>query len=787
MTALDRKALRDLAQARGQMTAVAMIIACGVATFVLSLCTLRTLERARAEFYERCRFAEVFTHVKRAPRSLEERLGRVWGVGRVQTRIVAEATLNVADLPEPATCRLVSLPPGPGPHLNDLYLRSGRRVDPGRRGEAMVAEAFAEAHGLRPGDSVSAVLNGRSQSLHVVGIVLSPEYVFQVRPGEMLPDVKRYGIFWMRYEDLAAAFDMDGAFNDVALTLVRGADEQRVIAAIDDVTAAYGGSGAFGRAEHPSDRYISDELRQLRAMGLVMPAVFLAVAAFLLNVVLSRLVQTQREQIAALKAFGYSRGRITAHYLKFAAPVVVGGAALGVVAGARIGRGLAGDYTRFYRFPDFEFSLSGAVVAAAVAVSVLAGAAAVLGAVRRAARLPAAEAMRPEPPAVYRPLVAERLGLHGLLTPAARMVLRNLERRPLRACTSILGVAMAVSTLVVGLFSADVFDFVTEFQFFTAQRQDMTVAFVEPTSGRVAHDLAHLPGVRACETFRSIPARIRFGHRSRRTAVMGLPPVRRFYRLLDRGRREVPLPRDGLVVSAKLAEVLGCRPGDTVVLEVLEGDRRVRRVTLSAVADEFSGTNAYMSASATGAMMREGDAVSGAMLAVDPRRAGELYRVLKRSPRVASVQIKTASLRSFTETLAENIRKMRMFNIAFATIIAVGVVYNAARISLSEHSRELASLRVLGFTRREVSAILLGELAVLTLAAVPLGLALGFVQAGWIISVFSTETLTLPAVVYPRTYGVAMVVTLSAAAACALYVRRRLDHLDLVSVLKSRE
>jgi len=787
MTALDRKLLRDLVQLKGQMIAIGLVISCGIATFILSLCTLRTLERAREEFYDRRRFADVFANVKRAPQPLEREIAKIPGVSWVQTRIVAEVTLNMPDLTEPATGRLISLPRYGQPSLNELHLRVGRQIVAGQPGEVVVGEAFAQAHHLKPGDCIRAVLNGRAQLLRIVGVVLSPEYVFQVRPGEVLPDDKHYGVFWIGYDQIAAAFDMTGAFNDVSLALAPNADEAQVIAAVDDLTAPYGGRGAYGRSEHPSDRYVSDELKQLRTMGFAGGAIFMFVAAFLLNIVLSRMIQIQREQIAALKAFGYGEFQVAWHYLKLAIIVMLAGAMLGIFAGMGLGRGLTADYAKFYRFPYFQFQLDPTIVVAAMLVSGAAGMAAVMGSVRRAARLPPAEAMRPEAPPVYRALLVERLGLHRWLSESARMVLRNLERRPLRAAMTILGTALAVSTVIVGLFSADLFDFVTEFQFFTAQRQDVTVSFVEPTSGRVAHDLGHLPGARACETFRSIPVRLRFENRSRRTAIMGLGPSRRLWRLLDRQARDVSLPEHGLVLSKKMAQVLSCKAGDALTVEVLEGERRVRPAIVSALIDEYSGTTAYMRQSEVNAMMGEGDAVSGALLFVDPGYADQLYSKLKASPRVSAVTLKTAALQTFSQTLAENIRKMRVFNTLFAIIIAAGVIYNAARISLSERSRDLASLRVLGFTRGEIARMLLGELAVLTLAAVPLGLALGYGESAWLVSVFSTETLSFPVVIYPRTYGLALAVTLAASVSCSIYVRRRLNELDLVAVLKSRE
>jgi putative ABC transport system permease protein len=787
MRALDRKLVRDLWQMKGQALAIGLVIACGIATFVMSLSTLTSLRRTQEVYYERYRFAHVFAHLKRAPQALAGRIAEIPGVTQVQTRTVEHVTLDVPGLAEPAVGRLISTPERPSPGLNDRYLRAGRHLER-RPGEVLVSEGFARAHGLGPGASVWAVLNGRRQRLRVVGVALSPEYIYQIREGDLLPDERRFGVFWMDEAELAAAFDMQGAFNDVCLALAPGAVEAEVIARLDRLLERYGGLGAYGRADQPSHQFIANELKELRGMALVVPTIFLAVAAFLLHVVVARLVGTQREQIAALKAFGYTRVEVGCHYLKLVLLIVLAGAALGTLVGARLGRAVTELYTQFFHFPVFTFHLDGGVVALALLVSGLSAVAATLGAVSRAARLPPAQALRPEPPGSYRPALLERAGLGKLLAPAARMLLRHLERQPVRTLLSVQGIALAVAVLILGHFMVDALDYVLESQFAVAQRHDVSVAFVEPASARALAEVAHLSGVRCCEPYRSLPVRLRYGHTSRRLGVLGVRPQGRLYRVMDIRRRRIPLPPRGLVLSAKLAEVLGVKVGDRVTVEVLEGRRPVRRVPVAGLVADFSGLAAYLDLEAANRLMEEGDLASGAFVAADARQLDALYGRLKNMPRVASVTIKGAALESFRRTVAENLLRMRLFNVLFASVIAFGVVYNSARIALAERSRELATLRVLGYTRAEVSLILLGELAVLTLAAIPLGLLLGYALAALVIDLaYDTELFRIPLVVGRSTYGFAATVTLAAALVSGLVVRRRLDRLDLVAVLKSKE
>lgn len=787
MTALNRKLLRDLLHMKGQALAIALVIACGVATFVMSLSVLQSLIYTQQAYYARYRFAEIFAHVKRAPNSLADRIAEIPGVSEVQTRVVVDVTLSVEDMDEPAIGRLISVPRDGSMNLNQVYLRSGRHIDPTRPGEALVSESFALAHNLNSGDKVAAIINGRYEDLTIVGLALSPEYIYQIRPGEILPDDRRFGIFWVSYDQLAPAFNMDGAINDVALTLTPGGSEPQVIARLDQMLERYGSLGAYGRDDHSSHRFINNEINELKGMSLIVPTIFLSVAAFLLNVVISRVVATQREQIAALKAFGYTRREIELHYLKLVLGITFIGIVLGIGAGAWLGRSLTQAYTQFFHFPIFSYHLEAWVIVLAVVISCIAAVGGTLFSLRRAARLPPAEAMRPEPPANYRPTTIERIGLQKLFTPAARMILRQLERRPIKSAFTCLGIAMAAAVLVLGSFMLDAINYVMDLNFQTSQRQTMTVNFVEPRGHRAVNELRALPGVMHAEPFRAISVRLRAAHVSRRVGVLGLPHQRELYRLFDLHGVPANLPPDGMLVSTKLAELLQISTGDWITMEVLQETRPVRQVQVTATIDDFAGTSAYMSLDAINRLMREQSTVSGAYLRVDPNSQQEVYRKLKHTPHVAGVTVTSAALESFRQTIAENILRMRSINIIFASIIAFGVVYNSMRISLAERSRDLATLRVIGFTRAEVSMILLGELAVLTLIAIPFGLLLGYGFAALTSLAYNTELFRIPLVVERTTFAFATTVVLIAAAVSGLIVRRRIDQLNLVAVLKTRD
>jgi putative ABC transport system permease protein len=787
MRALTKKLWRDLRHLRGQAVAIALVIAAGVAIYVVMESTLVSLDLTQRTYYERYRFADVFASAKRAPLSLAAEIAAIPGVAQIETRVVSDVLLDVPGLVEPAVGRLVGIPAPRRAMLNDVFLRQGRYIEAGRPDEVLLSETFAKLHGLVPGSVLPAILHGRRRNLRVVGLALSPEYVYNVRPGELMPDETRFGIVWMERRALAAAYEMEGGFNDVVLRLARGASAPEVIARLDRLLEPWGGRGAIPRSLQTSHWYLENELGQLRSSGRVLPVVFLGVAAFLLNVVLTRIVALERGQIAALKALGYTNREVAAHYLGLSLLIATLGGAIGVAFGAWLGRGMTRLYTEFYHFPILEYRLAARVAVQGTIIGLVAAGLGALGAVRGAARLPPAEALRPEPPARYRESLLERAGVKRFLSQPARMIVRNITRRPIRASLSILGIALGAAMLVVGTFSLDAMRRIVDVQFFLAQRYDAMVTFLEPTSPRALHEVERLPGVREVEPFRSVPVKLRFRHRSRQAAVLGLPAAPRLNRVLDAETRPVTLPPQGLVLSRTVADILGADRGDVVVLEVLEGARPVLNVPVADVVDEYIGTNVYAEIGALRRLMREGETLSGAFLAVDRAAEPALYRRVKRSPRVAGVLLKRATVESFEKTIARNFAIITTVNMLFAAVIAFGVVYNTARISLSERSRELATLRVIGFRRAEISYILLGELAALVALAIPVGLLLGYEMSAAILELFQTELYRIPFVIAPRTFARAGFVTLVSAAISAAAVRRRLDRLDLVAVLKTRE
>ncbi|WP_374564837.1 ABC transporter permease [Ideonella sp.] len=788
MKALDRKLLRDLRLMWSQALTIALVVASGVGGFITSLSAVDSLALARDRFYTTARFADVFASVKRAPSALADSLRDTPGVADVQVSIEQIVRVELAGVTDPIIGQLIGLDARQPARLNQLSLSSGRRPDPGRSDgllEALVSEAFAQAHHLRAGDRVQALVNGRQRTLELTGTALSPEFIFAGLWG--MPDTRGFGVFWLDRDALAAAYDMQGAFNRVTLKLAPGASEQAVIDSVGRQLARYGGREAYGRADQTSHAMLDNEIKEQRVLGTVLPAIFLGVAAFLLNVVVSRLVSTQREQIAALKALGYPNLTIGIHYLKLVLVIVALGLVLGVFAGDQLGTMFTGLYAEFFHFPTFEHRVAPWLLVVSAGLTVLTAVLGTLNAIIATVRLPPAEAMRPPAPGHYRRTLLERLGLQTM-PPALRMIVRNIERRPIRSVLSITGVAAAVAIVIMGNFFRDAIEVVVDTQLQLGLRGDLTVWTAEPVDdATVSHELARLPGVTGVESTRFVPVTFVNGHLRERSMIRGYAGRPDLYRVIDVDRRETLLEGRGLVMTDRLANKLALKPGDPVQIELLEGRERTLTVPLGGTVREMMGLNAYMERGELNRTLAEADLSTGFVLSVERGREGLALEASKALPRVAGAWSKATMLRNMEEISARNVRIMSSILTAFASIIAIGVVYNNARIALAERAWELASLRVLGFTRGEVSGLLLGELAIVIGVALPIGMLMGWALVHTVTELLKSDQFYFPVVIRARTYAWAALCVLAAGTASALIVRRRIDRLDMVSALKTRD
>jgi putative ABC transport system permease protein len=781
------KLFRDFWRLRSQAVAIALVIAAGVGTMIMAVGLISSLAATRDSYYDQTRFADIFAPLVRAPEMLMAKVRLLPGVAAADSRITTRATLDVKQVAEPVTARVHSLPPARASALNQLVLRAGRLPDPRHAEEVVANAAFVTATGLVPGDRIGAVLYGKRVELRLVGAVLSPEYIYALTPGQIFPDNRRSAILWMGREPLAAALDLNQAFNDVLVRLAPGERPPEAERRLDLLLAPYGGVGAYPRDQQISHRFVVDEISQLTTMATLMPPVFLLVAAFLLNIVLARLVDTEREVIGLLKAFGFPVRAIMLHYVQLAVLLALGGLALGIALGGWLGRGMAGLYQNFFSFPFLAFRIDTnayLLAAAATLVPVMLGAAT---AVWRAARLSPADAMRPEAPPDYSGHAVTNLAAALGPDEPSRIILRGLMRRPLRSALTVIGLAAALMLLVASQSPMGSIGRMIDLGFGIADTSDLAITFAEPRDARALHELERIPGVLRVQPFRAAGARIRSGHHEVRDGLSGVAPGGTLSRTVDILGQTSDPPPAGVVITGRMARQLHVGVGDTIEAAVTEGERPVLHLPVAAVLDSPFGGAATLDRAVLDRLLREGDTLSGAYLQVDARALPGVYARLKVSPMVAAVTVRAATLQTMSDTIEQNFNIQTFFYTGLAMLVVVGVVYNSARISLSERARDLASLRVLGFRRGEVAFVLLGEQALLVLLALPLGIWAGIELWRFLIGKFSTDIFTIPFFIDPRVPAQGVLVVVVAAAGTALLIRRRVDRLDLVRSLKTRE
>ena len=785
--ALNTKLLRDIWNIKGQMLAIVLVMTAGISVFVIMFGVLDSLKLTKETYYDRYQFANVFSSLKRAPESIKQRVFEIPGVSIVETRVVFGVTLQIEGMKEPASGKMISIPDDRESRLNKLYLRSGRMLNANEENSILADESFVLAHNFKLGDKVSVVINGHKRMLKIVGVVLSPEYVYSIAPGAIMPDPKRFGVFWMSRRSLEAAVNMQGAFNDISIKTNPNINLDDVQAKTDQILKPYGGLISYSRKDQISNFFVENELAQLQTMGNMAPIIFLSVAAFLINVVMSRQIATQREQIGMLKAVGYSDYEISWHYLKMVLVITSFGALFGILLGAWMGAGMTKMYTEFFQFPILKYSFSPEVMIFAVLFCSFAAIIGTLFAINNAAKLPPAEAMRPASPAVFRPTIIEKLGLHKYLSFLSRIILRQLERRPIRSLFSALGMSLALSILIFSFFMEDTMSYLMEVQYDVTQREDVSLSFVESRPFSAMQEIKNLPGVLSVEPIRNVPVNLKNQNYHKRSSITGLTHNPQLRRVIDQQLSAVSMPSKGLILNDKLAKILHLNVGDFVSVEVLEGQRKTLRIPVNNITDEFIGLGAFMNIHELNKLMNQEARITGVSLAIDSNQASQLYSEVKKIPAIIGLNITSVIRVIFEELMAENLLMMMSINILFASFISFGVIYNTARIALSERGRELASLRVLGLTRKEVAYILFGELGIITLLSIPLGLFLGTIMAQGMISSFETELFRVPFYINNSTYAYSSIVILLSTIFSFYLVWLQVNQIDLVSAQKGVE
>lgn len=781
---LNRKLLRDLLKLKGQVITIALVVCSGISVLISSISTYQSLSQAQHKFYSDYHFADVFATLKRAPIYMQKRIGEIPGVSQVETRIVEDVILDLPWLQEPAIGRFISIPDSRSSNLNQLFLRNGRFLDSGRANEVLVNEGFAEANSVKPGDQIYALLNGHRQLLRIVGVVLSPEYIYAIRGEDLLPDNRHFGVFWMNHKALSAAFGMQEGFNNISLTLAPNASEKLVRSDLEKLFLDYGLSITYPRKEQISDRFVTNEINQQKIIASFIPPIFLIVASFLLNLVTGRLVQNQREQIALLKALGYTNSSIILYYSKLVLVIVLLGAILGIGLGAWFGKLMTLLYAEYFKFPVFYYSFSIQAAFIGVLVSFFAASSGALRSIYQVVNLAPAVAMRPPAPPIYRTLRLEHFGLLSHFSASAKMFYRHTFRHFFRTVITSVGIALAMAIVILGLFWQDAVQYLIKIQFLMSQKQDATISFTQQLQDKVLIELKHVKGVIHAEGYRISSVLLSHQNYAEQTALFGIPPNAKLKVVLDKKENPISIPENGLVLSQGLAERLHVTIGDWIHINMLEGNRAKTKLEVQGIVNDYVGMFAYTNIFLINRILNEDHLINLAGITIDYQYINQLYKELKKIPKVNSLTFNTSIIHTFKETFAKHVLVFTSILAGFAIVIAIAVVYNNAIIILAERSWELSTLRVLGFTEQEVSNIIFYNIIFEVLLAIPMGILFGYWISWSILELMQTDWFKIPFLIEPKTYAISIIVVTISSVMSLFIIKKRIQQLNLTTVLK---
>lgn len=785
--ALDRKILRELQQLRPQIITISLLIICGLSLMIATNISYDSLHAARDSFYRDYRFAEIFAEFQAAPRSIINRMRDIPGVQIVEERIRADGLIEVYGQDEPAVGVILSVPSGSQPRLNRIFVREGRLPHEAQVPEVFLHEAFATAQHLKPGDFISVLVKGQRVRLHVVGLGLSPEYVYALGAGVPLPDDRHFAVLWMAESVLGRLVGFQDSFNSVAMTLNSSRVSEPTQADLRILLSPYGNKSIHGRMNLPSHMFLEDELKEQKTLSRISPLVFLSIAIFLIHVIMSRLIHIHRPQIAVLKAIGYQDREIAWHYTKLIMVMMLFGTLPACGIGVLLGHVIVDLYQDFFRFPALVPVVDPWIILLSFAIGIGSGVLGGMTAIRSILRLQPAEALKPPVPPAYHAIFLDRLGIREKLAVSTRMTLRNLMLRPWRLGLTMLGMAAALGIMISSGSMKDMVDFLLETQFQYVQREDISITLQRPVSVSGLQELADIKGVQRVEGYRAAAVRIHYESRQKETALLGWPAQSVLRQRLNSDREQVPLPAQGLFLSRYFQREWGLRAGDRIELEILEGSFPRRIMTISGFSDELMGTTVHMRIGELWELLDEEAGYNLIALKVDPHELSRLYFKLNQYPLVAAVSLRAALYNGFYESMGGMLQVSTGLLTFFAFIIAIGLIYNTVIMNFSERAREMATLQVLGFDHMFLFLLLMDVIMIQVFVSLIPGALIGYKMTEWLLGSMQTETLSPPVLTRWSTYAVGISTMLLALIFSAWSLFRMLRSLSLTEALKAKE
>jgi putative ABC transport system permease protein len=789
---LDRKLLREVRSSGSLLIAITSVIAVGVMCFVYMRSAYYNLNYAKDDYYAQCRMADFAIDVKKVPVVELGPISEMPGVVEVRPRIQFFATVDLDRTPAPLNALVLSLPDRRAHSINDVVMMRGSYFSDRRENEVIVNDAFALKHGIHPGQTIHLIMNNRRQELFVVGSAISSEYVYLVGPGSLSPDPEHFGVFYLKRSFAEDVFDFSGACNQVLGLLAPDVRDRpdATLRRLEAMLEPYGVNAVVPLHNQPSNRFLSDEIHSVGTFASILPAIFLVVAAMVLNVLMMRLIEQQRTIVGTLKAVGYHDWQIFSHFAKYGASLGSLGGVLGLVLGNRMAVFVTNLYKTFFEFPNLHNHFYTGTYLLGLLMSLLCALIGSLHGARQALKLKPADAMRPKPPPRGGAVWLERFTeFWRQLGFGWRMVLRNVLRQRFRTLVGVFAAAMGAALLVCGFTLQNGVQFMIKFQFDLISHSDLDLTFVDERSHAALLESARLPGVDYAEPQFDLACTFVNEHHRRKGTITGLDPNARLTIPRDLQGRPLKIPEHGILMTRKLASLLQVRAGDKLTILPTKGAHLPIEIPVADITDSYIGLTVYADLRYLHQLMAEEYALTGVQLSLDQNSANKLalFHELKQLPAIRSVSAKSDTVHNLQTTVVETQKVFIGLIVFFAGVIFLSSLLNMSLINLSERRREVATLRVLGYSELEVGGLFLRETMVVNLLGTLLGLPLGYLLAWWITIIYDTEMFRFPLDTPPSLWIKAVLLGFAFATIAHAIVQWNITKLDWLEASKTRE
>lgn len=792
MNVLSRRLWRAFRKSRLQFLAVALVVMIGVSIFISMNTAYYNLNHSRDVFYRENDFADYYFHVVRAPYQVIKRLQALPGVHMVTGRVQMDIPI-MRENGARGTARLTGYHLPLDREVNRIQLLSGRMFDKdpsGGRIEVLTDPQFAAANNLNTGDNLIVAAQGREVTLTITGTGGGPEFIYPMKDAaSLMPEPENFGIIMAPLNQVQQVLGFSGQVNQVLIRVTPGYDEEKVAEDVERILEPYGNLASYPRKDQLSHAMLDTELEGLRKSASSLPAIFLVLAAIIQYVMLGRMIKTQRQQIGILKALGFDRIRIVMHYAAYSMMITVIGAILGVILGIMLSSVFSKTYAMFFNLPQEIGGYNINVIVSGLVFSLVAGAAAGLGASRGILSLNPAQSMRSEPPRVSGRIWLERwTWLWRKLDNYWRMSVRTVWRNGWRSFFTMVGVMFAAGMLIIAFFADDSMDYMLTQHFAFEKSYDYMIRFTEPIKDYEILSVSRLDGVLKAEPLLEVPVRVSFAGREEDDLLLGMRPDATLKTVFNEDGHRLVIPQDGVVMNDITAKKLGVTVGDRVMIEtrMRSGASREASLKVLGINHQMIGAGSYVSLNQANQVLGENRVVTAVMLKVDPGKAASIEKELNRMTGVSSFQSRQRELAGFEKQMGYMIYFV-VIMVSFAAILGFAIVYNSSVIGFSERQRELALLKVMGFSDREVGGLLLRETLLQSIPGVLLGLPLGRMMSQWYVAAISTDTFSFPVVVYPRTYIISGIIGVLFVLVAHWFASRGIKHIEPTELLKNND